>query len=127
MFQLVGSSGGVLFLAEFIVTSISLVLGGAGTVSASAMESWGVFFCLALTGFWGYLFGRVAIMEGFRQKKTGFSSTMLCISLAIVVSLWLVALLAWKWESPIQLIIARPLSNKEWGNLGQKYVPRQVQ
>ena len=28
--QLVGSSGGVLFLAEFVVTSVSLVLGGAG-------------------------------------------------------------------------------------------------
>jgi len=28
--QLVGSSGGVLFLAEFIVTTISLLLGGAG-------------------------------------------------------------------------------------------------
>lgn len=45
--QLVGSSGGTMFLAEFIVTSISLVLGGAGTVSASAMESWGCFFCLS--------------------------------------------------------------------------------
>jgi hypothetical protein len=33
--HLVGSSGGILFLAEFVVTSVSLVLGGAGTISAS--------------------------------------------------------------------------------------------
>lgn len=38
--QLVGSSGGTMFLAEFIVTSVSLLLGGAGTISANAMESW---------------------------------------------------------------------------------------
>ena len=37
--QLLGSSGGVLFLAEFVVTSISFILGGAGTISASSVES----------------------------------------------------------------------------------------
>ena len=51
--NLVGSSGGVVFLAEFIVTSVSLVLGGAGTISASAMESWGCFICLSSTAFLG--------------------------------------------------------------------------
>jgi hypothetical protein len=60
--HLIGSSGGTMFLAEFVVTSVSLLLGGAGTISASAMESWGCFFCLSSTAFWGYLFGRVALM-----------------------------------------------------------------
>ncbi|OEU06305.1 hypothetical protein FRACYDRAFT_255240 [Fragilariopsis cylindrus CCMP1102] len=56
--QLVGSSGGVLFLAEFVVTSVSLVLGGMGTISATAMESWGIFFSLSMIASLGYLFGR---------------------------------------------------------------------
>lgn len=71
--QLVGSSGGVLFLAEFVVTSVSLVLGGAGTISASAMESWGCFFVLSTTAFWGYVFARVALMDGmvsFRRMES---------------------------------------------------------
>eukprot|EP00537_Pseudo-nitzschia_pungens_P012658 CAMPEP_0172391002 /NCGR_PEP_ID=MMETSP1061-20121228/7520_1 /TAXON_ID=37318 /ORGANISM="Pseudo-nitzschia pungens, Strain cf. pungens" /LENGTH=1432 /DNA_ID=CAMNT_0013121523 /DNA_START=196 /DNA_END=4491 /DNA_ORIENTATION=- len=38
--QLVGSSGGVLFLVEFAITSMSLLLGGMGTISASGMETW---------------------------------------------------------------------------------------
>ncbi len=105
--QLVGSSGGVLFLAEFVVTSISLVLGGAGTISASAMESWGTFFCLAVTAFWGYLFGRVSIMEGIKQKRSGFSSIMLCFSLSVLAILWLIAMFTWKWESPVELVIKR--------------------
>jgi hypothetical protein len=125
--QLVGSSGGVLFLAEFVVTSISLVLGGAGTISASAMESWGTFFCLSVTAFWGYIFGRVAIMEGIRQKRSGFPSTMLCISLFVLALLWLIATLAWKWEAPVPLVIFRPLFNKELRNWSRKYEPRQLQ
>lgn len=106
--QLVGSSGGVLFLAEFVVTSISLVLGGAGTISASAMESWGTFFCLGVTAFWGYLFGRVSIMEGIKQKRSGFSSIMLCLSLLVLAILWTIVIFAWKWESPMELVIHRP-------------------
>lgn len=108
MGQLVGSSGGVLFLAEFVVTSISLVLGGAGTISGSAMESWGTFFCFAITAFWGYLFGRVSIMEGIRYKKSGFSSIMLCFSLFLLAVLWLVTIFAWTWEHPMELVFQRP-------------------
>ena len=128
--QLVGSSGGVLFLAEFVVTSISLVLGGAGTISASAMESWGTFFCLAVTAFWGYLFGRVSIMEGIKQKRSGFSSIMLCLSLFVLAILWMVAMFAWKWESPIELVIHRPdwhrhnVQNCAWNG---RYQARELQ
>eukprot|EP00934_Nitzschia_sp_Nitz4_P009251 Nitzschia sp. Nitz4//scaffold23_size168460//386//4464//NITZ4_002199-RA/size168460-augustus-gene-0.298-mRNA-1//-1//CDS//3329543575//9241//frame0 len=107
--QLVGSSGGVLFLAELVVFSISLVLGGGMAISAKAMESWGTFFCFAVTAFWGFLFGRVSIMEGIRQKRSGFSSIMLCLSLLLLATIWFVAIFVWEWESPIDLVIARPL------------------
>ena len=110
--QLVGGSGGVLFLAEFVVTSISLVLGGAGTISAHAMESWGTFFCLGVAAFWGYLFGRVSIMEGIKQKRSGFSSIMLCFSLVVLAMLWTLALLVWKWENAMELVVDRPLSKR---------------
>lgn len=110
--QLVGSSGGVLFLAEFVVTSISLVLGGAGTISANAMESWGTFFSLGVTAFWGYLFGRVSIMEGIKQKRSGFSSIMLCFSLFVLAFLWTIAMFFWNWESAVDLVIDRSFSPK---------------
>jgi hypothetical protein len=125
--QLVGSSGGVLFLAEFVVTSISLILGGAGTISAIAMESWGIFFCLSTAAFWGYIFGRVAVMEGIRQKRSGFSSIVLCISLGVVLVLWLVAFLAWKWEVPVQLVILRPGLTKELRSSNRKYLSEKLQ
>ncbi|CAB9510642.1 expressed unknown protein [Seminavis robusta] len=112
--QLLGSSGGVLFLAEFVVTSISFILGGAGTISASSVESWGCFFCLSSTAFWGYLFGRVALMDGvIRQKRlvrsSLFSTTLLCASLALVAVLWIVVSL-WRWNLPQSLMILRPSS-----------------
>jgi len=110
--QLVGSSGGILFLAEFVVTSISLVLGGAGAISANAMESWGTFFSLGVTAFWGYLFGRVSIMEGIKQKRSGFSSIMLCLSLFILAILWTIALFVWNWENAVDLVMDRSISPK---------------
>lgn len=105
--HLVGSSGGVLFLAEFAVTSVSLVLGGAGTISASAMESWGCFFCLASTAFWGYLFARVALVDGMRQKRRAVSSVFLCTSLATLLGLWMIPCLVWNWEVPPQAMIVQ--------------------
>ena len=125
--KLVGSSGGALFLAEFVITSISLVLGGAGTISGSAMESWFCFFCLSLTAFCGYLFGRIAIMEGIRQKKSGFSSMMLRVSLLALGILWLIVLVAWKWETPAELVILRPFVSKEVRNWSEKYAKKLIQ
>ena len=109
--QLLGSSGGVLFLAEFVVTSISFILGGAGTISASSVESWGCFLCLSSTAFWGYLFGRVALMDGIiRQKRfvrsSLFSTTLLCTALVSVAFMW-VWILLWRWDVPASLMVMR--------------------
>ena len=106
--QLVGSSGGTMFLAEFIVTSISLVLGGAGTVSASAMESWMTFFILAWTAFWGFLFGRVGLIDGIVLKRRGYSTVLLSISVAIMGIFWTLVLLVGRFDSPVNLVILRP-------------------
>ena len=111
--QLVGSSGGVLFLAKFVVTSVSLVLGGAGTISASAMESWGCFFALSSTAFWGYLFARVALVDGIRQKRRSASGVFLCASLIIISALWMISLVFWEWDVPSTVMILRDVMNKK--------------
>jgi hypothetical protein len=111
--QLVGSSGGVLFLAEFIVTFMMLVLGGAGTISASAMESWGCFFCLSTSAFWGYLFGRVALMDGIRQKRGGYASVLLSKSVAFLCCFWIAVFFVCTWDSPISLVIVQPSLSKD--------------
>jgi hypothetical protein len=122
--QLVGSSGGVLFLAEFVVTSVSLVLGGAGTISSSAMESWGYFFCLSSTAFWGYLFARVALMDGMRHKKRGASGVFLCASLVAISLLWMLTLLVWEWEvAPTEMIVRDGLGISK----GQRPTVQQIQ
>ena len=105
--QLVGSSGGTMFLAEFIVTSISLVLGGAGTVSASAMESWITFFILALTSFWGYLFGRVGLIDGILLKRRGYSNALLSTSVGLLAVFWTTVFLVGRFDSPVSLVILR--------------------
>lgn len=110
--QLLGSSGGVLFLAEFVVTSISFILGGPGTISASSVDSWSCFFFLSSTAFWGYLFGRVALMDGIiRQKRfvksSVFTTSLLCASLTVALLAWVVMFL-WRWDVPVSLVILRP-------------------
>ena len=116
-----------MFLAEFVVTSISLILGGAGTISASAMESWATFFCLSMTAFWGYLVGRVAILEAIRQKRSGLSSTLLCASLIVLLILWLFTFFVWKWEAPVQLVIVRSISSNMTVNTNRRNLPKGLQ
>lgn len=106
--QLVGSSGGTMFLAEFIVTSISLVLGGAGTVSASAFESWVTFFVLSWTAFWGYLFGRVGLIDGIVLKRRGYSTVLLSTSVALLCIFWTFVLVVGRFDSPVSLVLLRP-------------------
>ena len=124
--QLVGSSGGAWFLAEFIVTSISLVLGGAGTISATAIESWYTFFCLSVMAFWAYLFARVSLLESFRRKSNVFSSIMLRTSLAIGLASFSFSI--WQWESVVESVIDRPRWNNgvEDKQIPQTYDPRQL-
>ena len=105
--QLVGSSGGVLFLAEFIVTSISLILGGAATVTARAVESWITFLCLSSTSLWGFLSARLGLLDGMRKKQRGFPSNVLCASLCSGVAMWITVLSDGGWNdvSPGEVIV----------------------
>ena len=107
--QLVGSSGGVLFLAEFVVTMMSLILGGAGAISASAVESWFCFFCLSNTAFLGYLSGRVALLDGIRHKRVGYSSVLVSRLVAFLCCFWILVFAVCTWDSPVSLVIVRPL------------------
>jgi len=109
--QLIGGSGGVLFLVEVVVTSMSLIMGGMGTISASGMKSWATFFCLSLVAFWGYLFGRCSVLENIKKKKRGISSIMLCTSHYLVLSFLLLSLAGWHWETVVDLLIERPPIN----------------
>ena len=126
--QLVGSSGGVLFLAEFVVTSVSLVLGGMGTISATAMESWGIFFSLSMIASLGYLFGRCSVLENIRKKSCGFSSTMLCISLKVIYSLLIFSFACWRWETAVDVLIKRPGDTYKVGLqfINPSFEPRQL-
>jgi hypothetical protein len=105
--QLVGSSGGILFLAEFIVTTISLLLGGAATVTARAIESWITFLCLSSTSLWGFLSARLGLLDGMRKKRRGFPSNILCASLCSGVVMWITVLSDGGWNdvSPGEVIV----------------------
>jgi hypothetical protein len=119
--QLVGSSGGIFFLCDFVVTSIGLLLGGFGAISASAMESWGCFFCLSTTAFWGYLFGRVALMDGIRQKRGGYSSVLLSKSVAFLCCFWIFFFVLMRWDAPVSLVISQPSFNKDTRGWNRKH------
>lgn len=105
--QLVGSSGGALFLAEFIVTTISLLLGGAATVTTRAVESWITFLCLSSTSLWGFLSARLGLLDGMRKKQRGFPSNILCASLCSGVAMWITVLSDGGWNdvSPGEVIV----------------------
>jgi hypothetical protein len=91
---------------------VSLILGGAGTVSASTMESWGCFFCLSITSFFGYLMGRVALIDGARNKRAGFSTILLSRSILCLLCFWLAAFVLAKWDVPVSLIVIRTEDTK---------------
>jgi len=105
--HLVGCSGGILFLAEFVVTSVSLILGGAATISSHAIESWIYFSCFSTVAFWGYLLARVGSVNGMRRKKCSSPSCFLMILLAIASIFWVWFLLFWNWDVPTKAMIVR--------------------
>lgn len=106
--QLVGSSGGILFLAEFVVTTVGLILGGAATISTNAFESWVCFFCLSSTAFWGYLLARISLANSVRQNKQGCPSLLLILSFFVFSVLWFASTLLCEWELPTTIMIVHP-------------------
>ena len=123
--QLVGSSGGILFLAEFIVTTISLLLGGAATVTTRAIESWITFLCLSSTSLWGFLSARLGLLDGMRKKQRGFPSNILCASLCSGVAMWITVLSDGGWNdvSPgeVIVVILREQGNHLFSSLRRWY------
>lgn len=126
--QLVGSSGGILFLAEFIVTTISLLLGGAATVTTRAIESWITFLCLSSTSLWGFLSARLGLLDGMRKKRRGFPSNILCASLCSGVAMWITVLADGGWNdvSPgeVVVVLLRDHSRQLLSSLRQWYYNR---
>lgn len=72
------------------------------------MESWGCFFCLSTTAFWGYLFGRVALMDGVRYKRGGYSSILLSKAVIFLFFFWVLIFFVSTWDGPVSLMIVRP-------------------
>lgn len=107
--QLVGSSGGIIFLAEFVVTAISLLLGGAATITSRTIDAWITFFCLSSTAFWGFVFARLGLLDGMRKKRCGIPSALLCASLCSAMTMWVIVLTHVDWYSlsPGSLIVAQ--------------------
>ncbi|CAJ1945666.1 unnamed protein product [Cylindrotheca closterium] len=101
--QMVGSSGGILFLAEFIVTSVSILLGGAGTMSIDTMQSWFTFVFYSTFAAFGYAIGRAAIERGIKQQKHCRSLIFLFVSICLASCAVCIP-----WEFPVPLIIHRP-------------------
>mmetsp|Transcript_11401 Transcript_11401/g.27503 ORF Transcript_11401/g.27503 Transcript_11401/m.27503 type:complete len:260 (+) Transcript_11401:3023-3802(+) len=109
--QMVGSSGGILFLAEFIVTSVSMLLGGAGTMSVDTMQSWFTFVFYSTFAAFGHAIGRAAIEQGIKKQKRCRSSLLLCVSILLAS-----CAVSIPWDFPVPLIIHRPAI----GNLSEQ-------
>lgn len=105
--QLTGSSGGTLFLLEVLVAMLGMLIGGAGTMSASAIESWGCFLSLSISSFWGYLLGRIALMDGIRMKRPGYSSVFLSYAMCFCCVFWCVVWFVAKWETVTSELLER--------------------
>jgi hypothetical protein len=106
--QLVGSSGGVMFLAEFLFTFVSLFLGSAATLSFGSKESWGCVIVLSSMAFFGFILGRGAILEGARHRRRCYASILLPRILVLLVLLCTIALVFAEWDSPVSLLAVRP-------------------
>ena len=100
-----------MFLAEFIVKTLSLLLGGAATISAFSFESWGCFFALSMAAIVGYLIGRVALTDGIRNKRGGFSSFLLFHSILLLLGFWVVIFLP-AWDTPASVVILHTKTDK---------------
>ena len=77
------------------------------------MESWACFFCLSSTAFWGYLFGRVALMDGVRKKRGGYASMLLSNSVIFLFLFWVLIFFVSTWDSTVSTMIVRPEISEE--------------
>lgn len=112
--QVIGSSGGVNFLAEFIVTSTSFLLGGVATISSSAVESWLVFASLSTAAFWGFLFARIGLLDGMKiSARTPSSSFLLRSTLFVVTVVWISYMLLDDWMAPCTVMLKRRHTSSE--------------
>jgi hypothetical protein len=89
------------------------------------MESWCTFFCLSSASFWGYVFARVALMDGIRHKKRGASGMFLCGSLIAISLLWMLTLLVWEWDTPPGVMIVHDILVEK--RLSRKRMAQQLQ
>ncbi len=105
--QLVGSSGGLQFLAEFVVTAVGFLLGGCSTVSSNGLENWFCFFCLSSIAFWGYLFARVGVSSCVRKKAACSASSLLLFSFLLMVSIWMTSIASYDLDFPTSAMIIR--------------------
>lgn len=105
--QLVGASGGLQFLAEFVVTVAGFLLGGFSTVSSNGFENWFCFFCLSSVSFWGYLFARVGLSICMRKSKSSTASSFLSASFLLIFSIWTSSLFNFDQEFPAGVMVVR--------------------
>lgn len=90
---------GITFLAEFVVTSICLILGGAATITSRAVESWITFVCLASTAFWGFVFARLGLLDAVRKRRRAIPSALLCASLCSAFMMWVGVFTRVDWQA----------------------------
>jgi hypothetical protein len=105
--QVVGTSGGAHFLAEFVVTAVGLLLGGATTVSTSGLECWVYFIGLSSVAFWGYFLARVALATHIRYRTSGLATILLSISSLTASLVWIGAVKSCEDSLPAVLMILR--------------------
>ena len=105
--QLVGASGGLQFLAEFVVTVVGFLLGGYSTVSTNGFENWFCFFCLSSVSFWGYLFARVGMSTCIKSSKYSTASSFLTVSFLLIFSIWSTLLFNFDHDFPSGVMVLR--------------------
>ena len=105
--QLVGASGGLQFLAEFVVTAVGFLLGGYSTISSNGFENWFCFFCLSSVSFWGYLFARVGISTSTRKARSSTASFFLTASFLLMLSIWSSSMFNFDQDFPTGVMLIR--------------------
>jgi len=89
--QIVGGSGGLLFLAEVLGTAVLILVGGGiAATSTGTADSWFRFLVFSLVGFWGYITARVGIVDGIRRHCLTWPSRCLIFSIIVAAVSWII-------------------------------------